>query len=122
MCHWSRAKIGCALDAGIGDSRWRFFHAAPQLRAVQKLRSCHRRRWKQTPEKNSTAQIQEKRDALERLEAQFAQDDASLAKRFDALTAPQIRRTMTPQRLRSTPKPPRIGRRTNRGSWQNRRH
>ena len=90
MCHWARAKIGFALSMlGSVILIGACFHAAPQLRdAVQKFAILPPAGLlKQTPEKDSTAQIQEKRAAIERLEAQFAQDGASLAKRFDALTA-----------------------------------
>jgi glutaredoxin len=66
-----------------------FFHAAPQIReSAQKFAMLSQPgAMKQMPAKDLTAQIQEKRESLEKLEAQFAQDGAALAKRYDALTA-----------------------------------
>src|SRR6476619_178941 len=68
MCHWSRAKVGFALSMlGSVILVGACFHAAPQLRdAAQKFAILPPAgSLKQTQEKDSTAQIQEKRDALE---------------------------------------------------------
>lgn len=90
FCHWSRAKVGFGLSMlGTVFLIGAFFHGAPQLRELaltramlpQSIGGSH------VAAKDATSQIQEKRESLEKLEGQFAQDGLALTKRFEALNA-----------------------------------
>jgi glutaredoxin len=88
FCHWSRAKLGFGLSLlGSVVLAGAAFHGAPQLRelAVKGELFPGAIGDRQAPVRDLGAQIQEKRESLEKLEAKYAEDGIALAKRYETL-------------------------------------